>query len=65
MDNLIDLALTTTFAHLDATVVLTIDLAAKGTYLDGDPLDSTPTMLQPWIVGEQHYETAHEVKQTL
>jgi F-type H+-transporting ATPase subunit beta len=55
----------TTFAHLDATAVLSRGLAAKGIYPAVDPLDSTSTMLQPWIVGEEHYETAQGVKQTL
>ncbi|KAJ9190191.1 hypothetical protein P3X46_001419 [Hevea brasiliensis] len=55
----------TTFAHLDATTVLSRGLAAKGIYPAVDPLDSTSTMLQPQIVGEEHYETAQRVKQTL
>ncbi|MCD9642442.1 hypothetical protein HAX54_029269 [Datura stramonium] len=55
----------TTFAHLDATTVLSRGLAAKGIYPAVDPLDSTSTMLQPRIVGEEHYETAQRVKQTL
>ncbi|GFP97144.1 ATP synthase subunit beta chloroplastic, partial [Phtheirospermum japonicum] len=46
----------TTFAHLDATTVLSRGLAAKGIYPAVDPLDSTSTMLQPRIVGEEHYE---------
>nr|QYK18818.1 ATP synthase CF1 beta subunit [Pabstiella mirabilis] len=54
----------TTFAHLDATTVLSRGLAAKGIYPAVDPLDSTSTMLQPRIVGEEHYETAQRVKQT-
>ncbi|KAL3755721.1 hypothetical protein ACJRO7_002728 [Eucalyptus globulus] len=48
----------TTFAHLDATTVLSRGLAAKGIYPAVDHLDSTSTMLQPQIVGEEHYETA-------
>jgi len=55
---LTDLAPATTFAHLDATTVLSRGLASKGTYPTVDPLDSTSTMLQPHIVGEEHYETA-------
>ncbi|KAL2933315.1 ATP synthase subunit beta chloroplastic, partial [Bienertia sinuspersici] len=55
----------TTFAHLDATIVLSRGLAAKGIYPAVDPLDSTSTMLQPRIVGEEHYEIARRVKQTL
>jgi F-type H+-transporting ATPase subunit beta len=62
---LTDPAPSTTFAHLDATTVLSRGLAAKGIYPVVDPLDSTSTMLQPWIVGEEHYETAQGVKQTL
>ncbi|KAL2904934.1 ATP synthase subunit beta chloroplastic [Bienertia sinuspersici] len=65
MDNLTDLAPATTFAHLDATIVLSRGLAAKGIYPAVDPLDSTSTMLQPRIVGEEHYEIAQRVKQTL
>ncbi|OMP12458.1 hypothetical protein COLO4_03177 [Corchorus olitorius] len=64
-DDLTDPAPATTFAHLDATTVLSRGLAAKGIYPAVDPLDSTSTMLQPRIVGEQHYETAQSVKQTL
>ncbi|XP_016549241.1 ATP synthase subunit beta, chloroplastic-like [Capsicum annuum] len=56
-DDLTDLASATTFAHLYATTVLSRGLAAKGIYLAVDPLDSTSTMLQPRIVGEEHYET--------
>ncbi|KAH0446522.1 hypothetical protein IEQ34_024641 [Dendrobium chrysotoxum] len=62
--NLTDPAPATTFAHLDATTVLSRGLAAKGIYPAVDPLDSTSTMLQPRIVGEEHYETAQRVKQT-
>nr|YP_009774637.1 CF1 beta subunit of ATP synthase [Aphanochaete confervicola]QJA13906.1 CF1 beta subunit of ATP synthase [Aphanochaete confervicola] len=64
-DDLTDPAPATTFAHLDATTVLSRNLAAKGIYPAVDPLDSTSTMLQPWIVGEQHYGSAQKVKQTL
>nr|YP_009424127.1 ATP synthase CF1 subunit beta [Schizaea pectinata]APT66067.1 ATP synthase CF1 subunit beta [Schizaea pectinata] len=64
-DDLTDPAPATTSAHLDATTVLSRGLAAKGIYPAVDPLDSTSTMLQPWIVGEEHYETAQGVKQTL
>ncbi|KAJ0989610.1 hypothetical protein J5N97_007966 [Dioscorea zingiberensis] len=63
-DDLTDPAPATTFAHLDATTVLSRGLAAKGIYPAVDPLDSTSTMLQPRIVGEEHYETAQKVKQT-
>jgi F-type H+-transporting ATPase subunit beta len=64
-DDLTDPAPATTFAHLDATTVLSRNLAAKGIYPAVDPLDSTSTMLQPNIVSEEHYETAENVKQTL
>ena len=64
-DDLTDPAPATTFAHLDATTVLSRNLAAKGIYPAVDPLDSTSTMLQPGIVSEIHYETAETVKETL
>jgi F-type H+-transporting ATPase subunit beta len=64
-DDLTDPAPATTFAHLDATTVLSRNLAAKGIYPAVDPLDSTSTMLQPGIVSAQHYETAENVKETL
>ena len=64
-DDLTDPAPATTFAHLDATTVLSRVLASKGIYPAVDPLDSTSTMLQPWIVGEEHYNCAQSVKQTL
>ena len=64
-DDLTDPAPATTFAHLDATTVLSRGLAAKGIYPAVDPLDSTSTMLQPGIVGEVHYKIAQQVKSTL
>jgi F-type H+/Na+-transporting ATPase subunit beta len=64
-DDLTDPAPATTFAHLDATTVLSRNLAAKGIYPAVDPLDSTSTMLQPWILGDKHYQTAQNVKKTL
>ena len=64
-DDLTDPAPATTFAHLDATTVLSRGLAAKGIYPAVDPLDSTSTMLQVSIVGEEHYKTAQLVKETL
>ena len=64
-DDLTDPAPATTFAHLDATTVLSRGLAAKGIYPAVDPLDSTSTMLQVDIVGETHYNTAQRIKQTL
>ena len=64
-DDLTDPAPATTFAHLDATTVLSRNLAAKGIYPAVDPLDSTSTMLQPGIVTEEHYGVAETVKETL
>lgn len=64
-DDLTDPAPATTFAHLDATTVLSRGLAAKGIYPAVDPLDSTSTMLQPGIVSEEHYRIAENVKETL
>jgi F-type H+/Na+-transporting ATPase subunit beta len=64
-DDLTDPAPATTFAHLDATTVLSRNLAAKGIYPAVDPLDSTSTMLQPGIVSEEHYAIAESVKETL
>lgn len=64
-DDLTDPAPATTFAHLDATTVLSRGLASKGIYPAVDPLDSTSTMLQPGIVSENHYEVAEKVKETL
>ena len=64
-DDLTDPAPATTFAHLDATTVLSRNLAAKGIYPAVDPLDSTSTMLQPGIVSSEHYEMAETVKETL
>jgi F-type H+-transporting ATPase subunit beta len=64
-DDLTDPAPATTFSHLDATTVLSRNLAAKGIYPAVDPLDSTSTMLQIAIVGAEHYGTAQNVKQTL
>jgi len=64
-DDLTDPAPATTFAHLDATTVLSRGLAAKGIYPAVDPLGSTSTMLQPDIVGLEHYSTAQQIKSTL
>ena len=64
-DDLTDPAPATTFAHLDATTVLSRNLASKGIYPAVDPLDSTSTMLQPDIVGAEHYDTARAVQSTL
>jgi F-type H+-transporting ATPase subunit beta len=64
-DDLTDPAPATTFAHLDGTTVLSRGLAAKGIYPAVDPLDSTSTMLQPNVVGDEHYDTARAVQSTL
>jgi F-type H+-transporting ATPase subunit beta len=64
-DDLTDPAPATTFAHLDATTVLSRGLASKGIYPAVDPLDSTSTMLQASVVGDEHYATARAVQSTL
>ncbi|NJK35528.1 MAG: F0F1 ATP synthase subunit beta [Oscillatoriales cyanobacterium SM2_2_1] len=64
-DDLTDPAPATTFAHLDATTVLSRSLASKGIYPAVDPLNSTSTMLQPSIVSAEHYRVARGVQQTL
>ncbi|BAY96109.1 ATP synthase F1 subunit beta [Tolypothrix tenuis PCC 7101] len=64
-DDLTDPAPATTFAHLDGTTVLSRGLASKGIYPAVDPLGSTSTMLQPEIVGDEHYSTARAVQATL
>jgi F-type H+-transporting ATPase subunit beta len=64
-DDLTDPAPATTFAHLDGTTVLSRGLASKGIYPAVDPLDSTSTMLQASVVGDDHYDTARAVQATL
>merc|ERR1711933_287305 len=64
-DDLTDPAPATTFAHLDATTVLSRGLSAKGIYPAVDPLNSTSTMLQPSIVGLTHYNCSRQIKSTL
>src|ERR1700759_4004079 len=64
-DDLTDPAPATSFAHLDATTVLSRDIAAKGIYPAVDPLDSTSRMLSPLVVGEEHYAVARQVQQVL
>ncbi len=64
-DDLTDPAPATTFAHLDGTTVLSRGLASKGIYPAVDPLNSTSTMLQPNVVGGEHYQTARNVQSTL
>jgi len=55
----------TTFQHLDSTVVLSRDIASLGIYPAVDPLDSTSRQLDPLVVGEEHYNVARAVQQTL
>ncbi|SFE44164.1 F0F1 ATP synthase subunit beta [Nitrosomonas sp. Nm166] len=64
-DDLTDPSPATTFGHLDATVVLSRDIASLGIYPAVDPLDSTSRQLDPQVVGEDHYNTARAVQQTL
>ena len=64
-DDLTDPSPATTFAHLDATVVLSRQIAALGIYPAVDPLDSTSRQLDPFIVGKEHYETARGVQTVL
>ncbi|MDO4939376.1 MAG: F0F1 ATP synthase subunit beta [Lachnospiraceae bacterium] len=64
-DDLTDPAPATTFTHLDATTVLSRDIASQGIYPAVDPLDSTSRILSPEIVGQEHYEVAKGVQQTL
>jgi len=64
-DDLTDPSPATTFAHLDATVVLSRSIAELGIYPAADPLDSTSRQLDPLIVGQEHYETTRAVQQVL
>ncbi len=64
-DDLTDPAPATSFAHLDATTVLNRSIAEKGIYPAVDPLDSTSRMLNPMIIGEEHYNVARKVQSTL
>jgi len=64
-DDLTDPAPATSFAHLDATTVLSRAISEKGIYPAVDPLDSTSRMLTPLVVGEEHYATARQVQQIL
>ena len=64
-DDLTDPAPATSFAHLDATTVLSRAISEKGIYPAVDPLDSTSRMLDPRIVGDEHYETARSVQSIL
>ena len=64
-DDLTDPAPATAFAHLDATTVLSRQIAELGIYPAVDPLDSTSTLLDPGVVGERHYRVARDVQETL
>jgi F-type H+-transporting ATPase subunit beta len=64
-DDLTDPAPATTFAHLDATTVLSRKIAELGIYPAVDPLDSTSRILTPQVLGKEHYETAQRVKELL
>ncbi len=64
-DDLTDPAPATSFAHLDATTVLSRSIAEKGIYPAVDPLDSTSRIMEPRIVGEEHYEVARQVQEIL
>jgi F-type H+-transporting ATPase subunit beta len=64
-DDLTDPSPATTFAHLDATVVLSRQIAELGIYPAVDPLDSTSRQLDPLVVGQEHYDTARAVQSTL
>ncbi len=64
-DDLTDPAPATSFAHLDATTVLSRSIAEKGIYPAVDPLDSTSRILEPRVVGEEHYQVARQVQQIL
>jgi F-type H+-transporting ATPase subunit beta len=64
-DDLTDPSPATTFGHLDATVVLSRDIAALGIYPAVDPLDSTSRQLDPYVIGEEHYSTTRRVQTTL
>jgi F-type H+-transporting ATPase subunit beta len=64
-DDLTDPAPAASFAHLDATTVLNRSIAEKGIYPAVDPLDSTSRVLEPRVVGQEHYDTARQVQQML
>ena len=64
-DDLTDPSPATTFAHLDSTVTLSRDIAALGIYPAVDPLDSTSRMLDPNVIGQEHYDTARSVQAVL
>jgi F-type H+-transporting ATPase subunit beta len=64
-DDYTDPAVATTFSHLDSSIVLSRDMASEGLYPAIDPLESTSTLLDPSVVGEEHFETAQRVRETI
>jgi F-type H+-transporting ATPase subunit beta len=64
-DDLTDPAPAASFAHLDATTVLSRDIAAMGIFPAVDPLDSTSRIMDPLVIGEEHYQVARRVQETL
>src|SRR5881398_3258379 len=64
-DDITDPAPHTAFAHLDATTVLSRDIAAQGIFPAVDPLDSTSRIMDPLVIGEEHYQVARRVQETL
>jgi F-type H+-transporting ATPase subunit beta len=64
-DDLTDPSPATTFGHLDATVVLSRDIASLGIYPSVDPLDSTSRQIDPHVIGDEHYNCTRKVQQTL
>ena len=64
-DDLTDPAPATSFAHLDATTVLSRDIASLGIFPAVDPLDSTSRIMDPLVIGEEHYSTARRVQEIL
>ncbi len=64
-DDLTDPAPATSFAHLDATTVLSRDIASQGIFPAVDPLDSTSRILDPQVIGEEHYTVARRVQEVL
>jgi F-type H+/Na+-transporting ATPase subunit beta len=64
-DDLTDPAPATSFAHLDATTVLSRDIAAQAIFPAVDPLDSTSRIMDPLVIGEEHYQVARRVQETL
>ncbi len=64
-DDFTDPAVAHTFTHLDAAIVLSRELAAQGLYPAIDPLESSSDLLDPQVVGQQHYDTAEQVKETI